>query len=167
MMDQMHLVISPTKIAELDSVMIERIHSEDFTKGLWLSVPEIIDWSQVDSFKYRDANSARTYTDVHIREFLNDVGSAKNVSVEMLKKRRHVFAVSQQTGDVYDAWPVYRCLYCEIDQATRHSCSTTGNGIGSELSSESESTSNLPRYLVWSLGSPTLQTSQKENSTPG
>src|ERR1700733_10717771 len=116
-MDQMHLVISPTKIAELDSVMIERIHSEDFTKGLWLSVPEIIDWSQVDSFKYRDANSARTYTDVQIREFLNDVGSAKNVSVEMLKKRRHVFAVSQQTGDVYDAWPVYRCLYCEIDQA--------------------------------------------------
>jgi uncharacterized protein (TIGR04141 family) len=51
-----------------------------------------------------------------MREFLNDVGGSKNVSLELVKKRRHVFAVSQHTGDVYDAWTVYRCLYCEIDQ---------------------------------------------------
>ena len=115
-MDQIHLVISPAKIAELDEAMIQRIQGEDFTRGLWLSIPEIIDWSEVDSFKYRDAASAHVYPDVHLRDFLNDVGGAQNVSVELVKKRRHVFAVSQLTGDVFECWTVYRCLYCEIDQ---------------------------------------------------
>ncbi len=115
-MDQIHEVISPAKMSELDAAMIERMKEEDFTKGLWLSIPEIIDWSEVDSFKYRDAASAPSYTDVHIREFLADIGGSQNVSLEVLKKRRHVYAVSQQTGSVYDAWTVYRCLYCEIDQ---------------------------------------------------
>ena len=115
-MDQIHLVISPAKVGDLDATMIERIRAEDFTKGLWLSIPEIIDWAEVDGFKYRDADSAPAYTDVHMQEFLTDVGGSKNVSLELVKKRRHVFAVSQQTGDVYDAWTVYRCLYCEIDQ---------------------------------------------------
>jgi uncharacterized protein (TIGR04141 family) len=114
-MDQIHLVISPAKIAELDEAMIERIRAEDFAHGLWLSIPEIIDW-EVDSFKYRNADSAQVYPDVHLRDFLNDVGGAQNVSVELVKKRRHVFAVSQLTGAVFEWWTVYRCLYCEIDQ---------------------------------------------------
>jgi uncharacterized protein (TIGR04141 family) len=114
-MDQIHEVISPTKIAELDAVMIDRIKTEDFTKSLWLSIPEIIDWSEVDSFRYRDADSAPSFTDVHIRDFLQDIGGPQSVSVELLKKRRHVYAVSQQTDEIFDSWTVYRCLYCEID----------------------------------------------------
>jgi uncharacterized protein (TIGR04141 family) len=116
-MDQIHLVISPTKVAELDATMIDRIRAED-SRGLWLSIPEIIDWTEIDSFKYRDSRSARTYPDVHIHEFLNDVGGSKNISLELVKKGRHILAVSQQTGDVFDAWTVYRCLYCEIDQGS-------------------------------------------------
>jgi uncharacterized protein (TIGR04141 family) len=115
-MDQIHLVISPAKIAELDAMMIERIRAEDFTKGLWLSVPEIIDWTEVDSFKYSERVSATTYPDVHILEFLSEVGGSKNVTLDLVKKRRHVCAVSQQTGEVFDWWKVYRCLYCEIDE---------------------------------------------------
>ena len=115
-MDQIHEVIGPTKISDLDEAMVDRIKDEDFTKGLWLSIPEIIDWSEVDTFKYRDADSAPSFSDVHLRDFLNDIGDTQNVSLETLKKRQHVYAVSQQTGHVYHHWTVYRCLYCEIDQ---------------------------------------------------
>jgi uncharacterized protein (TIGR04141 family) len=115
-MDQIHLVISPAKIKELDEIMVERIRTEDFARGLWLSIPEIIDWAEVDSFKYRDADSAPAYADVHMRDFLEDVGGPQNVTLELVKKRRNIFAVSQQTGDVFEWWTVYRCLYCEIDQ---------------------------------------------------
>ncbi len=115
-MDQIHEVINPTKLAELDAALVERMRAEDFTKGLWLSIPEIIDWSEVDGFKYRNALSAQSHTDVHMRDFLEDVGGAKAVTLELLKKRRRVYAVSQQTDEVYDAWTVYRCLYCEIDE---------------------------------------------------
>jgi uncharacterized protein (TIGR04141 family) len=115
-MDQIHLVITPAKIAELDAIMIERIRAEDFTKGLWLSIPEIIDWTEIDSFKYSERASANTYPDVHIREFLNEVDGSKNVTLDLVKKRRHVLAVSQLTGDIFDWWTVYRCLYCEIDE---------------------------------------------------
>jgi len=95
-------------------MMVERIKAGDFTKGLWLSIPEIIDWAEVDGFKYRDAKSAPSYTDVHISSFLEDIGGAKAVSLDLLKRRRQVHAVSQQTGDIYESWSVYRCLYCEI-----------------------------------------------------
>ena len=115
-MDQIHEVISPTKVSELDEAMVERIKVEDFSRGLWLSVPEIIDWSETDSFKYRDAASAPAFPDVHFRDILTDIGGSKNVSLEILKKRRHIYAVAQQTGDIYHSWTVYRCLYCEIDQ---------------------------------------------------
>jgi len=115
-LDQIHELKNPAKIAELDASMVERIKAEDFTKGLWLSIPEIIDWAEVDGFKYRDAQSAPCHTDVHISTFLEDIGGAKAASLEMLKRRRHVHAVSQQTGDIYDSWTVYRCLYCEIEQ---------------------------------------------------
>jgi uncharacterized protein (TIGR04141 family) len=116
-MDQIHEVKNPAKVAELDAEMVQRIRAEDFSKGLWLSIPEIIDWSEVDGFKYRDADSAPSFPDVHMRDFLNDIGGSQAVSLELLKKRRRVYAVSQQTDAVYDAWAVYRCLYCEIDEA--------------------------------------------------
>ena len=95
--------------------MVQRIKAEDFTKGLWLSIPEIIEWLEVDGFKYRDVQSAHCHTDVHMSAFLEDVGGPNEVSLEKLK-RRQVYAVSQQTGEVYENWTVYRCLYCEIEQ---------------------------------------------------
>jgi uncharacterized protein (TIGR04141 family) len=98
--------------------MVDRLRSQDFTKGLWLSIPEIIDWAEVDGFKYRDAHSAPSYTDVHIIDFLKDIGGPNVVSLELLKKRRRVYAVSQLTDEIYDAWTVYRCLYCEIEQGS-------------------------------------------------
>lgn len=115
-LDQIHELKNPAKVAELDAMMVERIKAEDFTKGLWLSIPEIIDWAEVDGFKYREAQSADCHTDVHITTFLEDIGGAKAVSLEMLKKRRQVYAVSQQTGEIFENWTVYRCLYCEIEQ---------------------------------------------------
>lgn len=115
-LDQIHELKNPSKIAELDTLMVERIKAEDFTKGLWLSIPEIIDWSEVDGFKYREANSAPCHTDVHMTTFLEDIGGAKAASLETLKQRRHVYAVSQLTGEPYYSWTVYRCLYCEIEE---------------------------------------------------
>ena len=117
-LDQIHELKNPATIAELDALMVERIKAQDFTKGLWLSIPEIIDWAEVDGFKYREAQSADCHTDVHINNintFLEDIGGAKAVSLEMLK-RRQVYAVSQQTAETYENWTVYRCLYCEIEQ---------------------------------------------------
>jgi uncharacterized protein (TIGR04141 family) len=100
-LDQIHELKNPAKVAELDRLMVERIKAEDFTKGLWLSIPEIVDWAVVDGFKYRVAQSATCHTDVHISTFLDDVGGAKVVSLELLKRRRQVHAVSQHNrGDI-------------------------------------------------------------------
>ena len=115
-LDQIHELRSPVKAAELDALMIDRIKAEDFARGLWMSIPEIVDWSHVDCFKYREARSAPCYSDVHISTLLQDIGGAQLASLETLKKRRHVYAVSQQTDEIYECWPAYRCLYCEIEQ---------------------------------------------------
>jgi len=134
-LDQIHELKNPAKTAELDTLMVERIKTEDFTKGLWLSIPEIIDWAEVDGFKYRDAQSADCHTDVHISTLLADIGGAEAISLEMLKKRRHVYAVSQQTGETFDNWTVYRCLYCEIEQGNETYLLNNGKWyrVGSEF----------------------------------
>ena len=134
-LDQIHELKNPAKTAELDALLVERIKIEDFSKGLWLSIPEIIDWAEVDGFKYRDAKSADCHTDVHISTFLTDIGGAKAISLEMLKKRRHVYAVSQQTGEMFDSWTVYRCLYCEIEQGNETYLLNNGKWyrVGSEF----------------------------------
>jgi uncharacterized protein (TIGR04141 family) len=111
--DQIHQVADPDKVAELDTALMGRLMSQNFTR-LWLAIPEIIDWTRTEGFKYRDAQNAMLLDDVHIVTFVEEFGVPGSADVRLLKKR-NIYAISQETGEVFARWTVYRCLYCEID----------------------------------------------------
>lgn len=141
--------------------MIERLKSSDHTR-LWLCIPEIVDWSQIDGFKYRASAKAQEYSDVHIHEFVDESGGLQNVGVEAIRKRYRVYAISQQTGDIQEQWPVYRCLYCEVDEGAETYLLTNGkwyrlgtefrDRINKEFATVPYATIELPSYVDNSEG---------------
>jgi uncharacterized protein (TIGR04141 family) len=159
--DQIHEVKDPAKIASLDAAMVARLKSVEHVR-LWLSIPEIIDWSQVDGFKYRVSSTAKQFSDVHVQEFLSEVGGPQNISIETLKKRYRVYAISQQSGDVYEQWTVYRCVYCEVDEGVDTYLLTNGkwyklgtdfrDRINSQFASMPQAKIALPDYKDKSEG---------------
>ena len=153
--DQIHEVKNPATVADLDAALSERLKSDDLGR-LWLSIPEIIDWSQVSGFKYRLSGKAKEFSDVHIQDFLSEIGGAQSITVASLKKRCHVFAISQQSEDTYCQWTVYRCLYCEIDEGQETYLLTNGkwyrlgtdfrDRINAQFAAVPHSTIELPDY---------------------
>jgi uncharacterized protein (TIGR04141 family) len=123
-LDQIKEVRDGNKKSELDALILERIKQSEPSR-LWLTIPQLIDWSTVAGFKYRIAQSAEMYADVHLKTFKEDFGDIEELTVENLKAR-HIFAVSHEGDHIIDHWPVYRCLYGEIDQGQDTYLLTTG-----------------------------------------
>jgi len=159
--DQIHEVKNPAKIGELDSTLVERIRSDEPGR-LWLSIPEIIDWSQVEGFKYRNSAKAKQFSDVHIIDWLSQIGGSERISVEALRKQYRVFAMAQGSEEVYRQWTIHRCLYCEVDEG--HETYLLSNGkwyrlgtdfrerINGQFDAVPQSSSRLPEYVDKSEG---------------
>lgn len=112
-LDQISEVRDPNLIAELNGFLIQRIQDKDFTR-LWLSIPEIIDWMAIEGFKYKSVGSSSPHEDVHIKNFVEEAKPRSGqYSVEFLK-RNEIYAVGAD-GTPMDDWPVYRCIYFEVD----------------------------------------------------
>jgi len=109
--DQIKELKDRIRIDSLDQQLISQIKTEDFT-GLWLAIPQRLEWSQIEGFRYRTAQSATLYSDVHIKTLLEEYGDVDSLSIEKLK-RRHIYAISQDAEHVYDEWSAYRCIYFE------------------------------------------------------
>lgn len=101
------------KREELDEFLLKKIEQKSLDR-LWLSVPEALDWSDVEGFRYSAAGSATIYPDIHFDSYFEQVGAPENVSIAGLK-RRSVYCVSASTEGVIGSWPIYRCIYAEID----------------------------------------------------
>jgi uncharacterized protein (TIGR04141 family) len=110
--DQIHEVRDRSVREELDRQLVQKIRRAEL-ESTWLAVPELLDWSRVKSFKYRDAASAEEYSDLHLRQFLEQVRAPEALDVARLK-RSYVCAISNETDQAFERWPLYRCLYAEL-----------------------------------------------------
>ena len=110
-LDQIRDVKDPVTVGMLNDKLIERLTSKDYSR-LWLSIPEILDWTMIEGFKYGSLETSPLREDVRIQDYLEETKPAK-IDFAFLK-RRQIRAVSA-SGDEIDAWPLYRCLYCEIE----------------------------------------------------
>jgi|SRR5579862_376901 len=104
--------------AELDGILMKsiRAYAQDGTETkLWLTIPELINWSEIDGFKYRQAKSEDPVADVHLNDFLATIDDRSSITIDQLKTR-HIRAVAEGDDHEINSWPVYRCLYFEVDQ---------------------------------------------------
>jgi uncharacterized protein (TIGR04141 family) len=123
--DQIQELKDVNKKNELDNVLVEKIKRGDSTR-LWLTIPQIIDWSVVEGFKYKYADDAPIHGDVHLDSFRRQFGHIENLTADDLR-HQHVIAVSHEGGHEIESWSIHRCIYCEVDQGTTTYLLTNGH----------------------------------------
>ncbi len=109
--DQIRDVKDAIIVGALNDRVIEHLTNKEFSRA-WLSIPEILDWTIIEGFKYGNRESSPLHGDVRLQDYLEEV-KPSNIDLAFLKRRR-IHATSAN-GDVIDEWPLFRCLYCEIE----------------------------------------------------
>ncbi|NIM31100.1 MAG: hypothetical protein GTN60_07240 [Pseudomonas stutzeri] len=104
-------VKSAGQIAKLERELEAQLERGD-TSGLWLAIPEIIDWSRVKGFVFA-GDRAVLRPDVSLIGFGESLNGAP-ISLKLMKDRV-VMAVDGEGENVGRAWKVYKCLYAEMD----------------------------------------------------
>ncbi len=98
-------------IATLDSLLVKNIL--DTHKGTWMSVPEILEWSQIKGFSYSN-NANDIVDDINLQDFLN----AQSPGNKTIKNLDLLFKSKVQCFDTSDRlkaeWSAYECVYSEI-----------------------------------------------------
>ena len=112
-LDHIQEVKNRTLRDALDEALLEKLRRKEFDH-MWLAVPERVDWQNIDAFTYRATDTADRYADIHLRTFTDSLRNPANITIEALKHRYRVYA-NTDNGDVTYEWPVYQCLYAELE----------------------------------------------------
>ena len=107
--------IAPVKSSGLISSLeseIEKKLAAGNSDGVWLAIPEIIDWGTVDGFMF-SGDKATIRPDITFAGFVESLkGKAPTLQ---LMRDRSVQAVNSDGEPHGRKWKVFRCLYAEID----------------------------------------------------
>jgi uncharacterized protein (TIGR04141 family) len=160
--DHIHEVDDPIKKAELDLQLIQKLRIQNLDR-LWLCLPEIMDWEGIRGFKYQTTKNANLYSDIHVQTFLEQVNDPADIDEYLLKHRYQVHAIATENDAVVRHWPVYRCLYCEVDSGADTYLLNNGrwfriatdfiNRINEAVGAIPEQTIEFPSYADSSEGS--------------
>ena len=100
------------KIRSLDSTLEARIRHNDLEK-IWLMPPEILDWADIDGFRFRNKNGPLCQELEFDFYFADRYRKRSEASIKKMKKDK-VLAQSNETGTADPRWSVYGCLYSEV-----------------------------------------------------
>lgn len=109
-------------IAEVrDSVIVDRLNNavvEHLRIGnldrKWLAIPDIVDWADVEGFRYTTSERQPILDDIHLQSYLDQVRDQASLTIETLKRHR-VRAFSATTEGEKDHWSVFKCMYAELE----------------------------------------------------
>ncbi len=108
--DQIAEVRDPRQIEILNTQLIERLINHNFDK-IWMAVPEVVDWVDIQGFRYLKAKRAEIEDDLYINKILSVLES---VTLDILKSS-YVYVISARIDEIINRWTIYRCLYAEIE----------------------------------------------------
>jgi uncharacterized protein (TIGR04141 family) len=111
--DQIAEIRSDADIDRLNAKLIVAFDNPAKTH-LWMALPDVVDWTRVQGFRHSHRRGAPLHYDAHLAEWAEDAVKGSDISIELLLRKR-VYASDADGLDVVD-WPVYKCLYCEIEE---------------------------------------------------
>lgn len=119
--DQIHQVRKKGHLATaLDELLIEKLTAIRAQGGkggdCWLAAPDVLDWDEVEGFRYSQSKGDGYHTDMHLLGFFATIDDT-SLSVELLKMRQ-VYAVNADHFEVKH-WAVYKCVHCEVEYEGR------------------------------------------------
>ncbi len=108
--------ISTTKdavlISALEAELNGRLAAKTFD-NIWLSIPEIIEWTTVKGFLYT-SGKLEVHPDINLQGFLKTVKAGIPLTLDLLRQRQ-VYCADADHKKVFKSWSVFKCLYAEID----------------------------------------------------
>lgn len=114
--DQINEIQNPSKVNSLFTKLIDKIKSNEFSK-LWMAIPELVDWEDIDGFSYSNDASDNTYDDIELSTFLNILYPDNDYSLISISdlKNHTINCTSISSGVTNIQWKIYNCLYCELE----------------------------------------------------
>lgn len=106
------LIKSSSTTAVLNASLESQLVQRNF-KNIWLAIPEVIDWETVTGFMYTHGHR-EIHTDINMEGFLKTLEPNEPITLDLMKQRK-VMCADADHKEVYRHWPVYKCLYAEID----------------------------------------------------
>jgi len=104
------LKTSSALIPALEALLVKNFSTKNY-EDVWLSIPEVIDWTMVVGFMFTGGKGS-IHPDISLGGFLSTIPDGVEVSIDLLKSRR-VYCADQDHNRVYKSWSVYKCLYAE------------------------------------------------------
>jgi len=111
--DSIREVRDSTLLSRLEDRLLDNLKRRDLSR-LWLVVPDLLDWTDIEGFTYSRAEKSEVHPDIHAGSFLNTVRSDDSLSIPYLR-RRQVFSISASASTVRGEWSLFKCIYAEID----------------------------------------------------
>jgi len=96
----------------LNNALVGIISRREFDR-CWLAAPDIMDWDQVDGFRYGLSRRHPIHHDIHFPEFLESLAETTKIDKDMLT-RKSIYCVGEDDAVIYK-WSVYKCICCELD----------------------------------------------------
>ena len=106
---------------ELDNLLIAAINDTEFER-IWLAVPEVIDWDEINGFKY-NLGEDEIYDDIDFESFFESY----KIKLEDIKqlKRKKVYMIDTN-GEEISSWNIYKCIVAELQKADKTYCLNNG-----------------------------------------
>jgi uncharacterized protein (TIGR04141 family) len=109
--DQVREIRDDGQIGSLDATLSDRIRKGDLAR-IWLAVPELVEWAEIEGFTYRPSASRMVFGDLDLNDFLDESTSA-GIDADFLRHAR-VHQIDSVSGNAVKKWPVYRCVCAEM-----------------------------------------------------
>lgn len=171
--DRIADVKNPTVENALEQSLLDALTARSFT-NLWLAVPDIIDWDRAGGFCYRypgaESNASHdqsslsappVFDDLKINDFLDSLQAKKQLSVEYLRRRR-AYRIDTDSGKPRESWPIYKCIYAELELNGRTYLLTGGKWYSIEANFVNEINTAVARIPIASLNLPSYTHNKEE-----
>lgn len=110
--DNLQAVADPIVKSNLDRQLWSAFERNDFD-GIFMSIPELIEWEKISGFAYTEAQSKDPEKIVNSLSVLDFKSSLRSDSSLETLRNRQIFVVTNESGYV-KKFSAYRCLYAEI-----------------------------------------------------
>jgi len=129
----------------LDKLMVKMVNEKEFNR-CWLAAPDIINWDQVNGFRYFSKRSP-LYHDINFTDFMKLLSDDTIIDIDFLKVKN--ITCLDEEDKILFKWSVYKCIYCEIDDQDESYLLSGGKWyrVTKDFVKEINNTyNNIPRY---------------------
>lgn len=112
--DQLKAIKNKETLNHLNEKLIKLLNEKKFN-NIWAAVPDIIDWEDLDGFRY-SSNHEELVDVIELAEVVESYNT--DITYNNLKSKT-IYAKSASSGINIKTWSFYKCLYGEITHYSR------------------------------------------------